>query len=167
MGAHGARRHRALTAFALLVAGYLVLRALGIGPAGSLLAAGKLIAQDRVLVAAFDAPAKDSALGDVVRRRCARTSRSRAPCSSCRRAAHRRRAASACSGPTRRAWTSTLAREIAQREGIKAVVSGSVASAGGGYIITARLVSAASGDELAVYQESAATRATSSPRWTG
>src|SRR6188508_3216800 len=45
----------ALTAFALLVAGYLVLRALGIGPSGSLLASGKLTAQDRVLVASFDA----------------------------------------------------------------------------------------------------------------
>ncbi|MDQ6830853.1 MAG: hypothetical protein M3081_18475, partial [Gemmatimonadota bacterium] len=52
-----------------------------------------------------------------------------------------------------------LAREIAAREGIKAVVTGSVASAGTGYIITARLISAASGDELAVYQESAATAA--------
>ncbi|MDQ6831107.1 MAG: serine/threonine protein kinase, partial [Gemmatimonadota bacterium] len=56
----------ALTVFALLVAGYLVLRVLGIGPSGSLLAAGKLTAQDRVLVATFDAASKDSALGDVV-----------------------------------------------------------------------------------------------------
>jgi tetratricopeptide (TPR) repeat protein len=49
-----------------------------------------------------------------------------------------------------------LARELAVREGVKAVVSGSVASAGEGFIITARLVGAESGDELAVYQESAA-----------
>ena len=73
--ARGARR------FAVLVAGFMVLRMLGIGPAGSLLAAGKLTAQDRVLVAAFDAPARDSALGDVVRKRCAPTWRSPAPCS--------------------------------------------------------------------------------------
>jgi tetratricopeptide (TPR) repeat protein len=47
------------------------------------------------------------------------------------------------------------AREIAQRSGAKAVVAGSVVPAGSGYIVTARLVSAASGDELASYHESA------------
>src|SRR5215213_3141916 len=97
---------------------------------------------------------------------CARSeSGRRARCS--RRARSRRR--TACSSPrsTRRAATRrsaassrvdlALGREIAQREGIKAVVTGSVASAGTGFIITGRLVSAASGDELAVYQESAST----------
>jgi tetratricopeptide (TPR) repeat protein len=47
------------------------------------------------------------------------------------------------------------AREIAQRTGAKAVVGGSVVPAGGGYIVTARLVAAESGDELASYRESA------------
>ena len=101
----------------------MVLRVLGIGPAGSLLAAGKLTAQDSVLVAAFDAAGKDSALGDVVPRRCAPTSRSRAPCSVVSDERARRRAASACSGPTRSRVDFALAREIAQREGIKAVVA--------------------------------------------
>jgi eukaryotic-like serine/threonine-protein kinase len=52
-----------------------------------------------------------------------------------------------------------LAREIAAREGIKAVVSGSVAAAGSGFIITARLINAQSGDELALAQESASSTA--------
>jgi tetratricopeptide (TPR) repeat protein len=47
------------------------------------------------------------------------------------------------------------AREIAQRTGAKAVVAGSVVPAGSGYIVTARLVAAESGDELASYRESA------------
>ena len=47
------------------------------------------------------------------------------------------------------------AREIAQRAGAKAVVAGSVVPAGSGYIVTARLVAAESGDELASYHESA------------
>ena len=145
----------ALTAFALLVAGYLVLRVLGIGPSGSLLAAGKLSAQDRVLVAAFDATSRDSALGDVVSE-AVRTNlaQSRAvqvvPTSSLVAALQRMQR------PATTRVTLPLARELAVREGIKAVVSGSIASAGEGFIITARLVSAASGDELAVYQESAA-----------
>jgi tRNA A-37 threonylcarbamoyl transferase component Bud32/tetratricopeptide (TPR) repeat protein len=145
----------ALTAFALLVAGYLVLRVLGIGPSGSLLAAGKLSAQDRVVVAAFEAASKDSALGDVVSE-AVRTNlaQSRAvqvvPTSSVVAALQRMQRP-----PTAR-LDLPLARELAVREGIKAVVSGSVASAGEGFIITARLVNAQSGDELAVYQESAA-----------
>ena len=47
----------AVGVFVLLVAGFMTLRALGIGPAGSLLAAGKLSPDDKVVVAAFDAPA--------------------------------------------------------------------------------------------------------------
>jgi tRNA A-37 threonylcarbamoyl transferase component Bud32/tetratricopeptide (TPR) repeat protein/TolB-like protein len=148
----------ALTTFALLVAGYLVLRVLGIGPSGSLLAAGKLNAQDRVLVAAFDAASKDSALADVVSV-AVRTNlaQSRAvtmvPTSGIVAALQRMQK------PTTARVDLPLAREIAQREGIKAVVSGSVAQAGSGFIITARLVNAQSGDELAVYNEPASSTA--------
>ena len=148
----------ALTFFALLVAGYLVLRVLGIGPSGSLLAAGKLTAQDRVLVAAFDAASKDSALADVVSV-AVRTNlaQSRAvtmvPTSGIVAALQRMQR------PTSSRVDLALAREIAAREGIKAVVGGSVAAAGTGFIITARLISAESGDELAVYNESASSTA--------
>jgi tetratricopeptide (TPR) repeat protein len=144
----------AVSVFALLVLGYLALRVLGIGPAGSLLASGKLSAQDRVLVAAFDAVAKDSALGDVVSE-AVRTNLSQSHAVNVVTtgnlvAALRRMQRK----PTTRVDL-VLAREVALREGIKAVVTGSVAAVGGGYIITTRLVSAASGDELAVYRQSA------------
>ena len=148
----------ALTTFALLVAGWLVLRALGIGPSGSLLAAGELSAQDKVLVAAFDASSKDSALADVVSM-AVRTNlaQSRAvtmvPTSGVVAALQRMQR------PTSSRVDVALAREIAEREGIKAVVSGSVAAAGNGFIITARLINARSGDELAVYNESASSTA--------
>ena len=148
----------ALTTFALLVAGYLVLRALGIGPSGSLLAAGKLTAQDKVLVATFDAAGRDSALGDVVavavRTNLAQSRAVQLVSTSGLVAALER-----MHRPATSRVNLALAREIAQREGIKAVVAGDVASAGAGFIITARLVNAASGDELAVYQESAASAA--------
>ena len=144
----------ALTVFGLAVAGYLVLRALGIGPAGSLFAAGKLQAQDRLIVAAFDAAGKDSALGQVVsvavRTNLAQSRAVQLVSTSGIVAALQR-----MQRPPSTRVDLALAREIAQREGIKAVVSGDVASAGDGYIITTRLVSAVSGDELAVYQESA------------
>jgi tetratricopeptide (TPR) repeat protein/tRNA A-37 threonylcarbamoyl transferase component Bud32 len=144
----------ALTAFALLVAGWLVLRSLGIGPSGSLLAAGKISAQDRVVVAAFDAAGRDSALGDVVSE-AVRTNLSQS------RAVHVVSTSTLVGAlqrmqrkPTDRV-DMTLARELAVREGIKAVVGGTVTPVGNSYIITTRLVSAESGDELAVYRETA------------
>ena len=145
----------AVSVFALLVVGFLVLRVLGIGPSGSLLASGKLNAQDRVLIAAFDAAARDSALGDVLSE-AVRTNLSQS------RAVNIVSTSNlvAALGRMQRKPTSrldmALAREIAVREGIKAIVTGSVTSAGTGYIITTRLVNAESGDELAVYRESAA-----------
>jgi tetratricopeptide (TPR) repeat protein/tRNA A-37 threonylcarbamoyl transferase component Bud32 len=144
----------ALTVFALLVAGYLVLRVLGIGPSGSLLAAGKLSAQDRVLVAAFDAASRDTALGDVVSE-AVRTNLSQS------RAVNVVSTSPLVGALQRMQRTPTdrldmaLARDLAQREGIKAVVGGTITPVGGSYIITARLVSAESGDELAVYRETA------------
>jgi serine/threonine-protein kinase len=48
-----------------------------------------------------------------------------------------------------------LAREMAVREGIKAVLTGQVARLGGGFLLSAQLVSPASGDVLAAYRETA------------
>ncbi len=145
----------ALTVFALLVAGFLVLRVMGIGPSGSLLAAGKLTKQDRVLVASFDAASRDSGLAEVVSE-AIRTNLSQS------RVVHVVSTSTVVGALQRMQRKATdrvdlaLARDIAQREGIKAVVSGTVTSAGEGFIITARIVNAESGEELAVYRESAA-----------
>ncbi|MGH7516918.1 MAG: protein kinase domain-containing protein [Gemmatimonadales bacterium] len=48
-----------------------------------------------------------------------------------------------------------LSREIAARDGIRAVVAGEVSSVGGGYVVAARLVETASGNVLAAFRESA------------
>ena len=48
-----------------------------------------------------------------------------------------------------------LAREIAAREGVNAIVDGTIRSLAGGYAISLRLVTADSLDELALYQETA------------
>jgi tetratricopeptide (TPR) repeat protein len=144
----------AVSAFVLLVAGYMVLRALGIGPAGSLLASGKLSASDKVLVAAFDAPAADSSLGstiaEAVRTNLAQSSAVHLVPTSAVVAALEQ-----MQRPATDRVDFATAREIAQRAGAKAVVAGSLVPAGGGYIVTARLVAAGSGDELASYRESA------------
>ena len=144
----------AVSAFVLLVVAYMILRILGIGPAGSLLAAGKLSQSDKVVVAAFDAPAADSSLGATIAE-AVRTNLSQS------RVVHvvQTSAVVAALEQMKRPDTARVdlatAREIAQRIGAKAVVGGSITRAGGGYIVTARLVTAETGDELASYNESA------------
>ncbi len=54
-----------LAAFVVVVGVFMALRALGIGPAGSLLAAGKLSDDDRILVADFRVVGADSTLGHI------------------------------------------------------------------------------------------------------
>ncbi|MEK6253673.1 MAG: tetratricopeptide repeat protein, partial [Gemmatimonadales bacterium] len=51
--------------------------------------------------------------------------------------------------------TESVAREVAVREGLKAVIAGEITEAGGSYVLTARVVSAADGIELASHRETA------------
>jgi tetratricopeptide (TPR) repeat protein len=140
----------AVGAFVVIVLGFMVLRTLGIGPAGSLLASGRMTDKERLLVTDFRAPATDSSLGSVVTE-AVRTDLGQSPVVSVV-------SASTLSGALSRMQRSPatridlpLAREIAAREGIKAVVDGDITSLAGGYVITIRLVTAGTGDELASY----------------
>ncbi|HEY4137740.1 MAG TPA: serine/threonine-protein kinase, partial [Casimicrobiaceae bacterium] len=56
----------ALGAFAVVIGAFMILRAFGIGPAGSLLAAGRFSTKAPVLIADFSTTNTDSALGAVV-----------------------------------------------------------------------------------------------------
>jgi eukaryotic-like serine/threonine-protein kinase len=138
--------------FALLVAGFMVMRAFGIGPAGSLLASGKLGANEQLLVADFDAPGADTSLGsaitEAVRTDLAQSSVVTVMPASAVGAALQRMQHSRGSR-----LELALARDVAQREGVKAVVDGSVRQLGGGYLVGMRLVGAESGDELASFHE--------------
>jgi len=146
----------ALAAFTVLVAAALALRAASIGPFATLLSAGKLGPNELLLVADFKTTGPDSALsGPLAQMMRSGLSQSRVieivPLS---------RVASAL-GRMARAPDSkidlALAREIAQREGIKAVVGGTLTPlpGGGGYILSTQLVLASTGDELASFQETA------------
>jgi eukaryotic-like serine/threonine-protein kinase len=144
----------AVGVFVLIIAGFMTLRALGIGPAGSLLAAGKLSANDDVVVAAFDSPGADSSLGSTIAE-AVKTNLSQS------HAVHVMQTASvvAVLEQMKRPDTARIdlatARDIAQRSGAKAVVAGRVVSAGTGYVITVRLVAAESGNDLTSFSESA------------
>ena len=138
-----------------LTATYEVTRALGIGPAGSLLGAGALDERDDVLLADFENHTRDTLLGPVVTEAFrVDFEQSRAvsvvPVGDVRQALARMRR------PPDSRLDEALAREIAVRDGIKVVVAGEIGAAGASYALSARLLSAADGRVLAVARETAA-----------
>ena len=144
----------AVAVFVLLVAVFMTLRALGIGPAGSLLAAGKLTGDNKLVVADFVMKGGDSSLANVVTE-AVRTGLSESPLftilspASVSSALQRMQLA-----PTSR-LDSALARNVAVREGAKAYVTGEVTPFGSGFAIAMRLVTADSGTVLASFQQTA------------
>jgi tetratricopeptide (TPR) repeat protein len=145
----------AVGAFVVLVVGWMVMRALGIGPSGSLVGAGKLGAGDQIILVDFASPASDSALGLTV------TEALRADLSQSTlfRVFPRLATIDAMrlmQRPPNTRVDFDLARTIASREGIKAVLDGDIVSLGGRYILTTRLMSA-DGEQLATFNEEAAS----------
>ena len=144
----------ALGVLAVLVTAYLVTRALGIGPAASLIGTGVLGQSDRVIIADFKSPSNDTTLGPVVteafRSDLAQSSNLVIVQPTTVREVLRRMQRS-----PDLAVDYTLAREIATREGVKAVIDGEVLALGGGYVIAAKLIGAQSGEVLASFRVTA------------
>jgi tetratricopeptide (TPR) repeat protein len=144
----------AVVAFAALVIAFMVLRALGIGPAGSLLAAGKLDQGETLVVADFRGPPGDSTLGSTVAEALRTDLRQSSTLNVMTRATM-----SDVLGYMKRSPDLPVdfntARELATREGARAVLDGAVAKLGASYIVSARLVSALEGAELATFSETA------------
>ena len=145
----------AVGAFVVLVVGWMVMRALGIGPAASLLGAGKLGAGDQIILADFKSPANDSTLGVTI----SEALRVDMAQSSVLRVMPRLAIIDVLRLMQRPADSRIdydLARAIASREALKAVLDGEVVSLGGRYILSTRLISA-NGDQLAAFSEEAAS----------
>jgi tetratricopeptide (TPR) repeat protein len=144
----------ALGAFVVLVAAFMTLRVLGIGPPGSLLAAGKLAERDRLIVADFHMSGGDSSLARVVTE-AVRTGLGESPLFTILSPAMISDALRRMQQSPAADLNVQLAREVAQREGAKAVVGGDITPLGSGYVVTMRLVSADSASELVSYHETA------------
>lgn len=144
----------ALGAFIAIIGAYMALRALGIGPFGSLMAAGALQRDERLLITDFAPPARDSSLGPVITdafRTALGQSRSLTIMQPQQVVEVLRR----MQRPANTRVDFAVGREIATREGIRGVVVGDIISLGGNYAISVRLVSPQSGDELASFRETA------------
>jgi tetratricopeptide (TPR) repeat protein/tRNA A-37 threonylcarbamoyl transferase component Bud32 len=144
----------AVGALIVLTGAWMGARAMGIGPAGSLIASGKLSAQERVILAEFKSPATDSLLGPTVTE-AFRTDLAQSSSLNVMAAAAVRGVLQRMQRPTNMRVDYAVAREIATREGIKAVIDGDIVSLGGRYVLSARLVSAQTGEDLATFREEA------------
>jgi tetratricopeptide (TPR) repeat protein len=133
----------------------MVMRALGIGPAGSLIGRGAFSAKERLIVADFRSPSNDSTLGATVAEAIRTDLTQSANLSVMTRAAVREVMQLMRKDPTASLLYET-AREVATREGAKALLDGAVDRVGTGYVVSARLVSALDGGELATFRATAA-----------
>jgi tetratricopeptide (TPR) repeat protein len=144
----------AVGAFAVLVVGFMVTRAFGIGPAASLRSKGAFGDKETVVVADFRAPVADSTLGPTVAE-ALRTDLAQSSSLNVLTRATVRDILGLMQRPSESVVPFDLAREIATREGAKAVLDGEIVRLGQSYVVSARLVSALDGQELATFRETA------------
>jgi len=144
----------AVGAFGVLVIAFMVMRALGIGPAGSLIGRGAFGAKEKLVVADFRSPASDSTIGTTIAE-AIRTDLVQSPNLNVMTRAATQEVLQLMQKPPGTSLVYETAREVATREGAKALLDGSVERLGPSYIISARLVSALDGSELATFRATA------------
>jgi len=157
------RIHRGWTKYAVAIAGSLmsvwvgaeVLGAMGIGPSASLLSSGRLKRREPLLVTQFRVAGVDSSIAEAV------AYATRVALGESREVrvvptAVVDEALRLIQRPPRSTIDLALARDIAAREGFRAIVDGHVVRAGEQYDVGLRLVAANAGTDLAAFHEPAA-----------
>ena len=140
---------------ASIAAIYMAMRLLGIGAVGTLVAKGALKEREPILLADFENRTTDTTLGTTL------TEAFRVDLSQSRTVKlvdatqvsdglvrMQRSAGTAVAGP--------VARELAQRLGVKAIVTGQIDPVGKSYVVTASVISATDGTVLTAVRENAA-----------
>jgi len=146
-----------MAAFALLgvaVVAYFVMWSTGIGPVGSLAAQGLIADGDRVVLADFHNATTDSLLSSVVTEALRIDLATSESITLVEPDAVRQVLARMQRDPDQ-PLTGELAREVAVRDGMKAILEGDVGAAGTGYILSATLRAAESGETLASFRRTA------------
>ena len=144
----------AFAGLAVLSAGYTAMRLLGIGPVGTLVASGVLDDRELLLLSDFENRAADSTLGASLTE-AFRVDLSQSPTLRLLDPQGVAEALGRMQRPVGVTLTPSLAREIAERQGVKAVVTGQIDPVGKGYMLSASLVSAADGRTLTAVREGA------------
>jgi tetratricopeptide (TPR) repeat protein len=138
----------------LAAVGVLVLRASNPQPA-TLLSTGVLKVREPVLIADFESRTQDSMVGPAVTE-AFRIDFAGSPVVTVIPQDRVSGALGRMRRPVHTRLDAALAREVAVREGIKAIVTGRVSRLSGSFLLSAELVSAATGEVLAAYRETAA-----------
>ena len=133
---------------------HAAMRQLGIGPVGTLVASGVLAQRDRLVLADFENRTRDSTLGPSLTE-ALRVDLAQSGVIRLLDAAAVGQALTRMGRVPGTSLDPTLARELAQREGAKAVVHGQIDPLGRGYVVSAELESAADGTALVSLRETA------------
>jgi tetratricopeptide (TPR) repeat protein len=140
-------------AFALLgftLVAYFVLWTTGLGPQGSLVAQGVFEEGERIVLADFEDDT-GVGLGDVTTD-AIRVDLQESTVIHLAAPAYVGAVLERMGRSSDDVFTAGLARELAQREGLKAVIQGEVSAVGSGYLLTASLVAAETGDVLRAFR---------------
>ncbi len=145
----------AVGGFAVVVIAFMVMRAMGIGPMASLQGKGAFGNSEILMIADFKSPPSDTTLGATVAEALRTDLAQSSSLKVLTRSVIRERLSLLMRSPDEKV-PFELARQIATSEGAKAVLDGGIAEIGKSYVITARLVSALDGSDLATFREEAA-----------
>jgi eukaryotic-like serine/threonine-protein kinase len=145
----------AFAGLGVAASGYMAMRLLGIGPAGTLMARGTLKAREPILLAEFENRTTDSTLGTTLTE-AFRIDLSQSPTVRLLDRPQIAQALIRMQRPPETVVSAAVAREVAQRTGAKAVVTGEVARLGTGYVLSASVLSADDGAVLTAVRENAA-----------
>ena len=140
---------------AAIVIVYTAMRVLGIGSVGTLQAKGLIKNRQPILLAEFDNRSSDSTLGPTLTE-ALRVDLSQSATVRLMNAESVSDALQRMQKPANTPITAALGRELAQREGVPAVVAGEIDAVGKSYLVSATIVSASTGEVLAAVRESAA-----------
>ncbi len=144
----------AFATLAVTAGGYAGLRAMGIGPFGTLVARGTLGERDRLILADFENATQDSTVAESVTE-LLRIDLSQSQVVSVLEP----RAVGEVLARMRKERgskiTPDLAAEVAAREGLKAYIAGDVRGVGTGFVVSARVVDVTSGQVLVAGRETA------------
>ncbi len=146
-----------LVAFAglgVVTGGYAAMRAMGIGPAATLITSGVLGERDKLVLADFENRTSDSMLGASVTE-ALRIDLSQSPVIKLLDDSEVRSALERMARDPNSPVDEETAREIAEREGAKAMVVGDISTLGRGYVLSAKVVSARDGSVLTAHRETA------------
>ncbi|HEX9580450.1 MAG TPA: protein kinase, partial [Gemmatimonadales bacterium] len=144
----------AFAGLALLTGGFMASRLLGIGPGATLVSSGVLAARDRLVLADFDDFTSDSSIGETITE-LMRIDLAQSTAVSVYDVAQTANVLARMGRPADTRVSPEVAAEIADRDGLKAIVLGEVRPLGGAYVIAARLTAATSGEILWAGRENA------------